>query len=1126
MTFVHLHVHSEYSLLDSTCRIDQLVAQAQRFGQKAIALTDRNVMYGVIPFYRACMRSGLHPLIGMEVSLELATEQKTVHSKASDDFPTILLLAQNNLGYQNLVKLSSTIQCSGRSCAPLPVIEKYSDGVLVLSGGADGPIDRLLAKENDAYAREAVEALLSVFGNRFFIEIQRAEHHQPIERQLRALARHYALTLVATNSIHYLSQEDARAHACLACIKNGTTLKERPVFDHEFDFKSTEEMSRKFADLPEAVAETGRIAELCHVSFEFGNARYPSFPLPEGETSRQVLHEQCIKGMNERYSVITLQIQDRLKYELSIIDKMGFNDYFLIVADLVAYARKSGYMPGPGRGSAAGSLVAYVLKITEVDPVKYHLLFERFLNPERITMPDIDLDFPDIDRDKMIEYAYKKYGRAHVAQIITFGTLAAKAAIRDVGRVLESDPQLVDRMARLIPALPKRTLDQALKESDKLRNLVNASKEAAELVALARKIEGLPRHTSIHAAGVIFSDRPLTDLVPIQLGHDSIPVTQYPMDILESLGLLKIDFLGLRNLTFMREVVQRTPEFNHNSITLETVPLDDPETYRLLGSGETMGIFQMESEGMRQVLRKLQPTEFEDIVAVLSLYRPGPVQFIDRYVRCKHGEEKVTYPHPDLEPILKQTYGVLVYQEQIMQIAVRIAGYSLGQADILRRAVAKKKRALLEQQKKSFIAGCVRNRHSEESASEIFDLIVRFANYGFNRSHAVAYSFISYRLAFLKAHFPQAFFAAHLTAIINNTDKLEATLRELHSRNIPLFPPSINESERGFEPSDRGIRFGLAAIKNVGVGAADALVSEREKNGPYTSLYDFCRRIPSRKVNRKAIEAMIFAGAFDLFDVERSSLLATLDRAMSFGEEEQKMAGGQTTLLPAEHDQDDYAEVPPLSRQERMHYEKMVLGFYLSAHPVSEFRAHLPRGFTTVSEAIKMSDGGVAVLLVMSEQIKRIRTKKGQPMAFFSASDETGVIDTVCFPDTYQMVDHLLLEGQLLVIRAKRANGKGGDTPQLVLIRVMLLKDYLSRNQMVLFLKIDRAHHHPEMLEQVKSALMQSPGRHRVFLYYELSKETVALGPKYSVHLDEAFISSLRSLLGTHNVTTTSERMR
>ncbi|MCO7175939.1 DNA polymerase III subunit alpha [Sporolactobacillus kofuensis] len=1121
MPYVHLHVHSEYSLLDSTCRINDLVDRAKRTGQTALALTDRDVMYGVIPFYNACKQAGIHPIIGMELSVEdIDQPAQNVKNKALQNHPILTLLAQNNEGYKNLIKLSSLVQMEESGCISYSQLERYASGLCALSGGPEGPIDRKLMIHKDQYAEKLAIRLRSILGNRFFLEIQRTGRSldDSLEHQLLSLSRKLSIPEVAACTIHYLDPEEATAHACLRCIRDGNKIGEQPQSHQDWSFKSTREMEERFSTLPEALKRTAKIAEACQVTFSVDKVKLPVFPHSANETSEQLLRRICERGIEKRYVTITDSMRARLNHELSIINKMGFNDYFLIVADLVAHARKCGFLPGPGRGSAAGSLVAYVLKITEVDPIKYNLLFERFLNPERVTMPDIDLDFPDVDRDKMIDYVFEKYGREHVAQIITFGTLAAKAAIRDIGRVLGVDPRLVDRMARLVPGLPKVTLKKAYEGSEKLRSIVNSSKEAKTLFSLAHKVEGLPRHSSIHAAGVVLSEETLTESVPVQKGHDGIPVTQYSMTILESLGHLKIDFLGLRNLTFMQEIMRRTTTSVKTPVALESIPLDDSETFQLLSRGDTMGIFQLESDGMRQVLRKLKPTEFEDIVAVIALYRPGPVQFIDRYVLRKHGEEKIVYPHPDLEPILKPTYGVLVYQEQIMQIAVQMAGYSLGHADILRRAVSKKKLDLLEDQKKSFIAGCMTNHYSLETANQIFELIVRFANYGFNRSHAVAYSFITYRLSYLKAHDPQAFMAAHFSGIIGNFEKFKASLIELNNNGIKLLPPSINESMGTFEPSGNAIRFGLSGIKNVGNGAVDELIRERQQQGIFKDLYDFCRRVSSKKVNRKAIESMIFAGAFDGFDVDRAVLLATLDRAIQFGEEEQSKNNGQTSLLIPGREDRDYTDVPPLSADEKMHYEREVLGFYLSEHPLSDYRDRLPDTFSTVGEIGNHPIGKPVTVAVMVEQLKRIKTKSGQFMAFFVAGDETGMIDAVCFPAQFGSLHEIIRDGQMLVIQAKRSEGRQDDKAQLTVLSAIDLDKYLSERQTVLFLKIDRAHYQPQLLEEVKSLIGKESGTHRVVMYYENQKKTIALAPNYAVSLHQPFIEEIRRILGEKNV--------
>lgn len=1122
MSFVHLHVHSEYSLLDSTCRIDALVARAKSEGQPALALTDRNAMYGVIPFYHACRQAGIHPVIGMELSV--APGPGLASGRASGTEPGVLvLLAQNNIGYIHLSRLASLVRLRKERYVDAETLAAYSEGLIALSGGRGSDIDRMLSAGEYREAEQLASQWNRIFSGRFYLECQRDGMQRTDAAGQAMLKMGYSLSvpLVATNSIHYLDRAEERAYACLRCIDMGIRISDYPsAAAAGREFLSTDEMRKRFSNIPDALERSGKIAAACHVDFSFGRIRLPAFPVPDGRTSEQFLRARCEQGLHERYREITEAVRRRMEKELAIISQMGFCDYFLIVGDLIDHARKSGFMPGPGRGSAAGSLVAYILKITEVDPLKYHLLFERFLNPERVTMPDIDMDFPDVDRDKMIAYAYEKYGKNHVAQIITFGTLAAKAAIRDTGRVLGTDPRLIDRMARMVPAALKITLKKALQESQGLRNLLHSSREAAELFRLAGQIEGLPRHSSTHAAGVVLSDRPLTEIVPIQEGHDGIPVTQYPMQDLESLGLLKIDFLGLRNLTFLREVIHRVSVHTGDITASQDIPPEDPETLRMLGRGDTTGVFQLESEGMRQVLRKLRPTGFEDIVAVSALYRPGPSKFIDSYIRRKHGEEQVRFPHPDLAAILAPTYGVLVYQEQIMQIAVKMAGYSLGQADILRRAVGKKKREMLEAQKKDFIAGCEKNQYDRQTAEQIFDLIVRFANYGFNRSHAVAYSIVSYRLAYLKAHYPEIFMAAYLSSVAGNPGKVAAAAREIRHSGIRLDPPSINHSLMTFEPSaDGGIRFGFSSIKNLGNGAVREIVAEREKSGFYRGLFDFCKRVSTRKVNKKAIESLILSGAMDEFGKERAALINTLEH-MTRSEE---FASGQTALQFTEDtDQDQDTEVPPLAEHDKLRYEREILGISLSAHPVERFRERLP-SVTTVAGINKKRDNGPLHLAVMIQEIKTIRTKAGLPMAFFSVSDETGEMDAVCFPAGFEKIGGILQNGQTLIVEAVYEEKSGRH--QLNVLKALPLNDYLSKQQAVLFLNIDGTHYHRETLTRLKKIIEQFRGPHRVVLHYVSGDRTLALSPDYTVSLDKTGIAQIQRLLGTKNVMIKSSRI-
>lgn len=1118
--FAHLHVHSDYSLLDSACTINDLVNQARQMGQKALALTDKQTMYGVIPFYKACKAAGVHPVIGLEVDIAAAGKQTALGS-GKPFSGSLVLLAENQAGYENLILLSSMIQYQENRQLSLNGLSAHSGGLIALSSGPDGLIERLIAGGCDKEAREIARFYKKIFAGQFYFECQRhrRKEEQALETPVIRLGNELGIPLVATNDVHYIEKEDAEVWDCLRCIRTGEKMAVGKPRHSDYYLKSSEEMADLFASMPEAVTLSGQIAARCQVDFSFGQMRLPKFKTENGESSRSVLRKKCERGIKERFKEVSAAVYARLEKELSIIDQMGFNDYFLIVWDLIREARRMGMMPGPGRGSAAGSLVAYALRITDVDPIKYNLLFERFLNPERITMPDIDIDFPDKDRDKMIQYASRKYGKKHVAQIITFGTLAAKAAIRDVGKVMDFPAALIDRLARLIPSRPKMTLDKALDESAPLRRLLHELPEASALFRMARKVEGVPRHSSIHAAGVVFSDEPLTAIVPIQEGHDGVPVTQYPMNVLEELGLLKIDFLGLRNLTFMQDVIALVEKQTRRRFDVAAVPMDDAETFRLLSLGDTTGVFQLESEGMRDVLRKLKPTEFEDIVAVNALYRPGPMKFIDTYIEGRHARRKVHYPHPDLEPILAPTCGVLVYQEQIMQIAAKMAGYTLGQADILRRAVSKKKRRVLEEQKNDFIAGCLGRHYSLEVSEYVYDLIVRFANYGFNRSHAVAYSIIAYRLAYLKAHYPEAFMAALLTSVIGHQDKMLSAAAELKQRGMTLYPPSVNESEAGFKLVDRGVRFGLAAIKNLGLSAINEIVTKRA-DGRYRDLFDFCRRTSVRKVNRKAIEALIFAGAMDEFTAERASLLATLDTAIAAGEAEQRVSRGQVAFDTLEESPHVYVDVPPFTFSERLRYEKAFLGMYLSSHPLEPYRKKLGSSSGLIKEIRHLADRQVVRLAVLLENVRPARTKSGKTMAFLIVGDESGRMEAVCFPPLYEKKRDIFRPDQMLFIEAvldKNSEGAQLNVHKAERLQVVL-QAQSGGNQAALFLRIDADHQETAILRQLKRLLRDCPGEHTVIIYYDAMKKTVELSPDYRVNTKKEYLEKIGRLIGDKNV--------
>lgn len=775
MAFVHLHVRSGYSLLNSTAKISDLVKKASELQFDALALTDENVLYGAIPFYLECQKYGIKPIIGMIARVKLEGEA---------GYP-VVLLAKNNSGYRHLMKISSAIQTKAPDGIPEKWLRHYCGGLIALTPGNDGHIETLLAQNEWEKAREIAAIYQQLFNGDFYLAIQRHGVEETWQQELVRLSKEASIPLVATNNVHYLEKEDAFVHDCLLAIQQGVKLDEngrKKLRSDEYYLKPTEEIAALFADMPEAIANTEKIAAQCYIDIRFGEMKLPKYPVPGNENAHDYLRKLCFEGLRERIPSPALAYVERLEYELAIIKEMNFSDYFLIVWDFMKFARQQGMMTGPGRGSAAGSLVAYVLYITNVDPIHYGLLFERFLNPERISMPDIDIDFPDDRRDEVIQYVSHKYGEQHVAQIITFGTFGARAALRDVARVMGATAGEVDLLVKHLPNKLGVTLQEAYEQVPAFRKAVHASERSHKIFTTALRIEGLPRHTSTHAAGVVISEQPLSDIVPLQQGHGDIYLTQYAMDVLEQLGLLKMDFLGLRTLTFIGNIRKLIHEKTKEVVDLANIPLDDQKTYELLSNGDTNGIFQLESEGMKQVLRKLKPSQFEDIVAVNALYRPGPMEFISVYIRRKHGEEAVTYLHPDLEPILRPTYGVLIYQEQIMQIAAKMAGFSLGQADLLRRAVGKKKKEILDQERTHFVKGCIEKGYSEALAHEVYDVIVRFANYGFNRSHAVAYSMLAYQLAYLKAHYPFYFYAALLTSVIGDEEKLADHIQEMRKK--------------------------------------------------------------------------------------------------------------------------------------------------------------------------------------------------------------------------------------------------------------------------------------------------------------------------------------------------------
>lgn len=1112
MSFVHLQVKSSYSLLKSAASIHKLLERAKSEGFSALALTDENVLYGAIAFYKLCQKHGIKPILGLNASVNIR-----------DEVYSFVLLAKNEKGYKHILKISSFLQTKYKKGIPISLLKSYISHLIVLTPGKNGLIEKLLLddKRDEAYKvaqyfKEMVEY------DSFYLSIQRhgLKEEQIINEKIIELGKDLSIPIVATNDVRYVEKEDSFAYRCLLAIQNGTQLdeKEENGYLSEYYLKSKNEMWELFKDYPEAIHNSIKIAEQCSLNLELGKTNLPKYPVPDGIDKDQYFEQLCYNGLKRRIQNPSDEYYKRLVYEIDIIKKMNFSDYFLIVWDFMKYAHENGIVTGPGRGSAAGSLVAYVLNITDVDPIKYNLLFERFLNPERITMPDIDIDFPDTRRDEMISYVAKRYGKGHVAQIITFGTLAAKAAIRDIAKVLGASQKEADSLAKLIPSKPGITLKEAYKESSPLRDKISQSSLAKKIFETATKVEGLPRHTSTHAAGVVISEKPLTEVIPIQEGHEEIYLTQFSMDYLEDVGLLKMDFLGLRNLSLIENIKELIHQYEGKKISFDQIGYEDSLTFDLLSKGETTGVFQLESEGMRHVLKRLKPSSLEDIIAVNALYRPGPMENIPLFIDRKHGRIPVQYPHIDLKEILQKTYGVIVYQEQIMEIASKMAGFTLGEADILRRAVGKKIKEILDQMRERFVSGCLKKGYEEEVANNIYDLIVKFANYGFNRSHAVAYSMIAFQLAYLKAHYPLYFMAALLTSVSGNENKIAQYLRECKQKGIPFLPPSINKSGYTFLVENGAIRYSLSSIKNVGVAAIKEIFKERKKK-PFTDLFDFCVRVSSKSVNRRTIESLIFSGAMDEFGEDRATLLASIDVALSHAELLKPEDGDQIDLF------DDgelnikpkYIKVEPLHIEEKLQFEKEALGFYLSSHPVDAYeKIFKAEGAIQIEDCLKMNQEKVKVGAYLTN-LKTIRTKKGEVMAFASISDSSGEMEVVIFPNYYKKYTDKLNNEKIVLLIGKVE--KRQQQAQLIVHHIQSPQE-LKENDHVdtLFLKVEGKEPMKENLQQVKNVLNRYPGNVRVYVYYEYLKKTIQLPSEFSVSPTTHCLRKLKDILGEKNV--------
>ncbi|PIP16828.1 MAG: DNA polymerase III subunit alpha [Candidatus Portnoybacteria bacterium CG23_combo_of_CG06-09_8_20_14_all_37_13] len=1018
MKFTHLHVHSHYSLLDGLSKIDELLDKCQELGMDSIALTDHGAMYGIVEFYQKAKDRGIKPIIGLEAYL--AIESRFLKRPHIDDERWHLtLLAKNKIGYQNLIKLATSGHLEGFYYKPRidkELLRQYSNGLIALSGCLEGEIPRLLANKNFKKAEKAALEYQEIFGKEnFYLEIMDHPNLPQINPDIINLSKKHKIPLVATNDSHYLNSEDAEAQDILLCIQTNKKIidKERlTMADGDYSLRSPERMIKSFKDTPEAIENTQKIVEQCDFELELGKTKLPDFKPPKNYTPDSYLEKLSKAGIKKRYSKLTRKITDRLNYELKIIKETGFAPYFLIVQDFVNWAKKNKIVVGPGRGSAAGSIVSYALNITDVDPLNYDLLFERFLNPERISMPDIDLDFADHRRDEVIDYVREKYGQDHVAQIITFGTMAARAAVRDAGRAMGLPYSLCDQTAKMIQA--SSNLKDALSNTKELEKLYHENKDVQKLLNMAQKLEGVVRHASTHACGVVITAEPIDNLVPRQhpSQDDKTIITQYEMHSIEDLGLLKMDFLGLKNLTVIENTLNSIPK----TINLAEISLADKKTFKLLQSIQTVGVFQLESAGMRRYLKQLKPSQVEDIIAMVALYRPGPMDLIPDFIAGKHGLKKIHYLHPKLKPILKNTYGIAVYQEQVLQIARDLAGFSLGEADVLRKAVGKKIKELLDQQKDKFIQGCLKNKISENIAKKLFSFIEPFARYGFNKAHATCYAIIGYQTAYLKAHYPVQFMASLLTADQNNMDRVAIDIEECKNLKINILAPDINESKQGFTVIDNNnIRFGLNAIKNVGRNIVDEIV----KKAPFKSLEDFIERVESKDLNKKSLEALIKVGALDQFG-ERNRLLHNLEQILIYARETQRAkTQGQSSLFADLKTslQLKLEDIKPASKKQRLIWEKELLGLYVSEHPLEEYKDYFNQRAITIKDLSLSLMGQDIRIGGVINKIKKIITKAGQTMLFVDIEDLTGKIEVIVFPRILEQNTEVWQEDKLVLIK-------------------------------------------------------------------------------------------------------------
>ena len=1146
MAFTHLHVHTEYSLLDGAARIKDLIRRTKELGMESVAITDHGVMFGVVDFYKEAKSHGIKPIIGCEVYT--AARSRFDKNVEKDKYQGhLILLAKNQEGYKNLIKIVSAGFTEGLYYKPRidkDVLRKYSGGIIALSGCIAGDVQRkLLNGDYDGAKKEAL-AFLDIFGKgNFYLELQDQglEEEAQILPGMRRLSEETGIPFAATNDVHYVNREDAESHDILMCIQMATNVddEDRIKFPNDqFYLKSEREMESLFSNIPEAITNTGRIADMCEVDFEFGRLHLPEFTAPDGADNESYLRMQCEKGLAERYGEVSESLRERFEYEFSTIVKMGYTEYFLIVADFINYAKSNGIMVGPGRGSAAGSIVSYALRITDVEPLKYGLLFERFLNPERISMPDIDIDFCYERRNEVIDYVVEKYGTDKVAQIITFGTMKAKAAVRDVARALNVSYADADAIAKAIPFDLNMTIDKALAVNPELKQKYDADGDTAKVLNMAKAIEGMPRHASTHAAGVVISKGSINEYVPLFMAEKGVS-TQFTMGTIEELGLLKMDFLGLRTLTVIRDATEMIGRDHGVDIDFSKMEYDDPKVYELISGGNTAGLFQLESGGMTQFLKNLRPDCFEDIIAGISLYRPGPMASIPTYIENKKHPDEIEYLSPHLRPILSVTYGVLIYQEQVMRIVRDLAGYSYGGSDLVRRAMSKKKMDVMLKERGHFIDGCAKNGIPHSAAGEIFNRMVSFAEYAFNKSHAAAYAVIAYETAYLKTYYPVEFMAALMTSVMGDSSQIAKYIRNCTEMNIQVLPPSVCESDKKFTVKDGRIRFGLLGVKNVGEGIINAILKMRSEKGKPQSIFGFIENIDIREVNKKALESLIKAGAFDDMNDNRAQLLAAYEKLLESAQDTaRKSIPGQMSLFQSTEEEFEgdsmrtaLPEVANFTPERLVALEKEMLGVYISGHPLKGYEGKIERlpGLVTSDELLhidedsRIYDGMGATMAGIISSKKTLITKSKKMMAFIDLEDLYGNVEVIVFPGIYDRYLHLLSEDAIVIIKGS-INFKEDEMPKLIADSVLpaeslnLLGGGGNPNKETVIIRISPDRDGADILEKIKTVIMEHRGDTPVVVHNTDSGKKLRTTRELWVSPDEAFRSKVEGITGRGSV--------